>query len=388
MQNIFFKSFILSLSLFLVACGAQQNETLDAKKERLKTLKNEETQIKLQIQQLEAEMVALDPTIVKQTKKTVVDIHEIARETFSHFVDVQGTVEANQNIVVSSQVMGSITKLYVKEGQYVKAGQILAQVDDAIMQSSLEEVKTALELANVVYEKQKNLWDQEIGTEIQYLTAKNQKEGLERKLKTLEEQLDKSKIRAPISGSIDESFIKVGENVSPGFPAFRIVNGRDLSLKANLSEAYIPYIKRGDKVKLFFAALDRELEAKVTTVGQSIHPVDRTFAVEVQLPNDSDFKPNMYGQISINDRNIEDAISIPLNIVQKSEKGDFVFVAEQEEGKWVSRRKFIQKGLSYDGQIEVKSGLEVGEKLIIFGGNNLSEGQEIEFATDIQVAKN
>ncbi len=379
MKKLLIQISLIAFIFMLTACGAQQRETLEAKEIKLKNLNIEATKINRQIQELEAEIVAMDPGRAKESKKTIVEINELKQEIFEHYIEVQGTVEANQNITISPQAVGTITNIFVREGQQVRKGQVLAQIDDAIMKSSIEELKTSWELANIIYKKQKNLWDQEIGTEIQYLTAKNHKEGLERKLKTLEEQTDKSKIRATISGTIDEVIIKVGESVSPGYPAFRIINGRDLSLKAHLSEAYIPYIKRGDNVKLYFSALDRELEAKVSVVGQSIHPVDRTFTVEVKLPNDPMFKPNMYGQVSINDRNFKDAIVIPMNIVQKSEKGEFVYIAEQAEDKWVSRRKIITTGLNYDGRIEVKEGLQAGDKLILLGGNNLSEGQAITF---------
>ncbi|RMG30812.1 MAG: efflux RND transporter periplasmic adaptor subunit [Bacteroidetes bacterium] len=377
MNRYFFSLPVLVLALFVAGCGAQQNETLEAKQAKLKKLNNEMVQLKRQIQELEKEIVQMDPSLAKGEKKTVVLAKTLKPGPFLHFIEVQGTVEANQNIAISPQVGGSIVHIAVKEGQQVRAGQVLARVDDAIMQRNIEEVKTSLELATIMYEKQKNLWEQEIGTEVQYLTAKNQKESLERRLKTLEEQWDKTNIKAPISGTVDEIMVKIGETVSPGYPAFRIVSSRDLSLKAKVSEAYIPYVKKGDRVKLYFPVLDKQLEARVSVVGQSIHPVDRSFDVEVKLPDDPSFKANMYGQISINDRKLDDAIVIPMNVVQKSEQGAFVFVAEQEDGKWVARRRMIQTGLSNDGQIVVSQGLKDGDRLIIMGGNNLSNGQEV-----------
>lgn len=369
---------LLLLAVLLAACGAQQRETLEAKQAKLVELNNQMTQLKRQIQEVESEIEAMDPSRASKARETTVEVAELSPKTFQHYVEVQGTVEANKNVVVSPQASGAIMAIPVKEGQNVRAGQLLARVDDAIMKASLEEVKTSLELANIMFEKQKNLWDQEIGTEVQYLQAKNQKEGLERKLKTLEEQLEKTNVRAPISGTIDEVMIKVGETVSPGYPSFRLVSSRDLSLKANLSEAYVADVKAGDPVKVYFPVLDREMDARVSVVGQSIHPVDRTFEVEVNLPNDPSFKANMYGRLSVNDQTIEETLTVPLNVIQRSENGSFVFVAEQQDGKWVAQRRFIDTGLTYNGQVQVKKGLKAGEQLITMGGNTLSDGQLIE----------
>ena len=290
--------------------------------------------------------------------------------------------------MVSPQTPGVVTQIFVREGQVVKKGQILAQLDDAVMRSSIEEVKTALNLANIMFEKQQKLWDQKIGTEIQYLTAKNQKESLEKRLETLEEQKEMSKIKAPISGTVDEINPKVGEAVSPGFPAFRVVNGMDLSLKAQLSENYIPYVKRGDLVKISFPALEKEIEAKVTTVGQSINPVDRTFDVEVKLPSDPMLKANMFGELSINDRTIKDAITVPVALLQQSEISKFVFIAEKQTDQWLAKRVNIETGLSYDGKIEVKKGLAAGQNLIVAGYKGLSDGQEILIQEEENLANN
>ncbi|RMG71942.1 MAG: efflux RND transporter periplasmic adaptor subunit, partial [Bacteroidetes bacterium] len=320
----------------------------------------------------------LNPDAAPKVKQTAVSTLTLKPTTFEHFVKVQGQVEANQNIMVSPLVSGRITRIFVREGQQVKAGQLLAQIDDAIMRRSIEEVKTSLDLATIMFEKQRDLWAQEIGTEIQYLTAKNQKEALERRLATLEEQLDLNRIKAPIAGTIDEIMPKVGEMVTPGMPAFRIVNARDLSLKASLSEAYIPYVRPGDEVKITFPALDRSIDAKVSTVGQFINPQDRTFDVEVKLPSSPDFKPNMFGEIAINDRNIEEAIVVPLPLVQQSERGSFVYVAEQgADGSLVARRRSLVLGLSYGSQVQVIEGLQAGDQLINAGYKDLSDGQRL-----------
>lgn len=369
---------LLSLLMFAsTSCGEKEPQTLEEKKEVLNFKKQALKNLSKEVSLLEEEIAKLDPVAREESRKATVSTLSVKASDFQHFVSVQGQVEANKNILVSPQTGGRIVKINVSEGQSVQAGTILAQVDDAIMRSGIQEIETSLELANIMFNKQKNLWDQQIGTEVQYLTAKNQKESLERRLETMKEQLDLSKIKSPISGTVDEIMPKVGETVSPGFPAFRIINPNDLSLKAEISESYIPYIHKGDQVKVTFPALDKSIDAKVTMVGQFINPNDRTFPVEVKLPNNSMLKANMFGEMSINDRTKKGAITIPVSIIQQSEESDYVFVAHQSEGKWIATRTNIKTGLSYNGQIEVTEGLAKDQQLIVLGYKNLSDGQEI-----------
>ena len=370
---------IFALFVFLTACGESAPKTLKGKKELLQAKKKELLQLSSEIDKLEADIAKNDPTVREQVRRSPVTISTIKEEKYQHFVNIQGKVEANNNIQVSPVQGGRVVSIYPKEGQYVKKGQLLAQLDDAVMHRSIEEVKTSLDLANILFEKQKRLWDQKIGTEVQYLTAKNQKEALERRLETLNEQLEMSKIKAPISGTVDEIIPKVGETVSPGFPAFRIVNNADLSFKADLSESYIPYIKRGDLVKLSFPTINKSLEARVSIVGQSIDPNNRTFKVEINLPADKMLKSNMFGEVAINDQTIDTAILVPLEVVQQSEKGPFVFVAQKsaDGDKWKAYRKNIETGLADEGVIQIKSGVKPGEQLVIAGYKDLSDGQEV-----------
>ena len=368
----------LSLWLFLASCGSQQVDSLQAKKAELKKLQGELTALNTQIKELEKDIQESDPELARQARKIPVRLESLKPTSFSHYVKVQGQIEANKNIIVSPKSAGTIQNIYVSEGQQVGRNKALAKIDDAILQRSIEEVETQYQLAKTMYEKQKNLWDQEIGTEVQYLTAKNQMEVLEKRANTLKEQASQAVVTAPISGRIDEIFPKIGESVAPGSPFFRIVNTSDLSLKVKLSEAYIPHVKRGDEVNIYFPALDEKLTTRVSSVGQAIDANKRTFDVEVKLPPKSQYKANMFGEISIKDQERAQALVLPINIVQRSEKGPFVYVAKEvETDLWKAERKVIETGLSYDGKIEVVEGLKEGDQVVTVGFKDLSDGVEL-----------
>jgi RND family efflux transporter MFP subunit len=376
---------LFTVTSLFVACGGggEKPQTLEEKKTKLNELRTELTKVSKEIEELENDIAESDP---EANKVVTVPVQGAPLETitFRHYVNVQGQVESNRNVLVSPKASGIITKMNVREGQSVRAGQILAQVDDALMRSNLDELRTQLELATTLYEKQKRLWDKEIGTEVQYLQAKNNKESMERRLATLEEQLDMSKIKSPITGVVDQIQPKLGEMVSPGMPAFRIVNPSDLSLNAQLSEAYVPFIKRGESVKVNFPSLNKNMDAKVSVVGQSVDPTSRTFEVEVKLPGDKNVKVNMFGELSINDRTVEEAICVPLYILQKAELGNYVYVAEKgEDDIWYAKRKNVIVGLSYDGLSQIESGLKAGEIIITDGYKDLSDGQAIDLIQSV-----
>ena len=367
---------IIVTSILLAACEGGEPTTLAGKKAKLDKLKTELLTLSEEISGLEAEIGEMDPELKQKEKQALVSIDEVETENFSHYVEVQGIVESNQNIMVSPSTSGSITGIYVKEGQYVKRGQRLAKIDDAIMKASLDELGTQTELAQILYDKQKRLWDQEIGTEVQYLTAKNQLEGLQKRQETLKEQLALTVVSAPINGYVDAVNPKTGEMASPGMPMFRIVNGRDLSLKANLSELYISNVGRGDSVNIYFPTLNKNLKTRISAVGQSIDPNNRTFTVEVKLPNSTDFKANMFGQMAIQDKALKNQVVIPISMVQISDESDFVYTASKDgEGKWRANRTSVATGLNYKDEIVIESGLQKGDYLITVGFQDLNDGQ-------------
>lgn len=381
-----FNKFLL-LTLFatglLTACGGGETESsgdLVSKKAELKLLKDERKALNQKITALEAEVGSLDPTPAQDTRIPV-QVSELKPSTFQHFIKVQGQVEADNNVMVSAKMPGIIQKVYVTEGQRVGKGTLLAKLDDAILQKSMLELETQLDLATALFNKQKNLWDQKIGSEVQFLQAQTQKEGLERRINTTKEQISQMRIVSPISGVVDRAIAKAGEAASPGIPAFNVINLNKLSFKANVSESYIPYVKRGDQVSIYFASIDKTIDAKITTVSQTINPVNRTVGVEVKIGSaGADLKANMTGEMSINDVTHESTIVVPLKYVQRRGNEEYVMIAQRsEDGKVMATRKVVDTGLSYGENIEVETGLKPGQMLIVEGIAGLSDGAEITF---------
>lgn len=344
---------------------------------QLEALKAEQAKISKQIATLEAEVAAENPDVVATKAKEVV-VSELAVRPFDYYVQTQGRIEAENNVNVSAKSMGVITKVYVKEGDNVAAGQTLAQIDNGVILTGIAEVKSQLELANTVFERQKNLWDQKIGTEVQYLQAKTSKESLEKRLASLNEQNDMTRIKAPLSGVADAVYIKAGQNVAPGMPTVRVVNMNDLKIEANISEAYAVLIHKGDKAVVSVPELKKDIEAKVTFVSRTIDPLSRTFAVEVQLPSLPELRPNMTGTVKVIYQTDKSAIVVPINAVQTVNDEKVVYVAETEGKNMVAKRKVITITDVFNNQTQVKTGLTAGEKIITFGYQGLSDGEIIK----------
>jgi membrane fusion protein, multidrug efflux system len=358
----------------LAACSAA---TPDDKKAQLEKLKTQQADIAKQVEQLEKELKSSTPDSAKTAKTKDVAAMEITPSKFDHYVQTQGSVEAEDNILVSSKTMGVVSNVFVTEGQQVSRGQALAQLDNAVIKQSIEGMKSQLELATSVYNRQKNLWDQKIGTEVQFLQAKSGKESLERQLASLQEQSDMSRITAPISGTVDEVVAKVGENLAPGMPAFRVVNTSDLKLKASVSEAYVTNIKKGNRVSISIPELNKEIEGKVIFVGKNIDPLSRTFNVEVKLPADKDLRPNMTATVKVIFRTEASAMVVPINVIQTLNNEKVVYIAETTGNKTVARKKVLKVEGVYGNQAQV-NGLNPGDKVITIGYQGLNDGDPIK----------
>jgi RND family efflux transporter MFP subunit len=379
MNRILNITLIVGLLLSLSSCGGEDvGSSLAQKRKALEKLQADRVTIDAKITELEKEIGKLD-TVKREIPPVPVKVAPLTLSTMNHYLEIQGSVESNRNVQVSPKMSGIITQIYVSEGQYVNAGKVLAQIDDAVLKASRAELETQTSLAKTIYEKQKRLWDQEIGTEIQFLQAKNSYEALEKRIASLDEQLSMSKIKAPISGTVDDVMPKVGEMAMPGMPAFRVTSPSDLSLVANVSESYAPFVKRGDAVNIYFPAIDKTFKARVTTVAQSIDPTSRTFEVKAKLPANKQIKINMYGKMAINDRNLKDIIVAPVDVLQKGATGNYVYIAEEQNGKWLARRRSVDTGLSYENKAEITAGLKAGDRLITDGFKEVSDGQVVSF---------
>jgi RND family efflux transporter MFP subunit len=279
---------------------------------------------------------------------------------------------------MSAKSAGVVTNVYAREGEAISKGQILAQIDNSLIVRGIDELKSQLELANTVYERQKNLWAQKIGTEIQYLQAKSNKESLERRLATLQEQNDMTKIKAPITGTVEVVNIKVGENVAPGVSTFRVINTSDLKASAKVSESYITTIQQGNKVTVSFPDQDKSIDARVTFVGRNIDALTRSFPVEIKLPSASYLRPNMTAVLRVIFHTEPSALCVPVNVVQNINGEKVVYIAESDGKNLVARRKVVEVVGVYGNFAEIKSGLKAGDKIITVGYQGLNDGELVK----------
>lgn len=363
-----------ALSVFLFACG---NKTPD-KKTELANLKKEEVALSDKIKKLEDEIALSDTT--KKFKVLDVEVATVTAQPFKSYVEVQGKLDAEENVTVSPQMPGTVSSIYVKEGDNVKAGQILASLDDAVARQGLEELKSQLAFATDLFNKQKNLWDQKIGSEVQFLSAKNNKDALEKKLQTMNEQLDMYKIKSPINGTVDEMSLKLGQATAPGAPGIRVVNMNSLKIKADVAESYAAKIKSGNSVTVEFPDMPgKSMDTKISFVGRVINAMNRTFGVEVNLPADPELHPNMISHLKIVDYQTASSIVIPLNVVQSSEDGSYVFLSTtNDKGKMVAHKQIVKTGRDSNGQVEILEGLKEGDSLITVGFQDVEDGELIK----------
>lgn len=367
------------LAIVLAACSGEKKSDLATKNEELAKLKSEQAELSTKIRTLEGEVTKLDPKKKEAARVKDVIVAPLATSTFRRYVEVQGTIDAKNDVQVTPRSGGAVTAVYVVEGSPVRAGQTLARIDDQILRTSVEETKTQLSLANTVFEKQASLWKQQIGTEIQYLQAKNSKEGLERRLATINSQLSQSNVTAPISGVVDKVFAKIGATAGPGTPMFQVVNLSQLKIKANVADTYAGSVRKGDEVIVRFPDMNREFKTRISFVSRTVDPMSRTFIIEAPMPSDNSLKPNMLAQIKINDMNKSNALVINQNLVQSTELGQLVYVAVNEGGRKVAKSRKITTGQSYGGQIEIVAGLKAGDQVVTQGYQELTDGTVINY---------
>ena len=375
MKKISLTVFALSL-LILAACTSND---LDAKKKKLASLKEDQKKTATEILTLEKEIAKLDTTMKIEVKTKLVGVDTLVPTTFLHYVDVQGQVDAKDNVLVMQLAPGVVTNILVNVGDHVRKGQVLYTTDASNYESQIATVQTQLSLASTVYEKQSRLWKQNIGSEIQYLQSKTNKEAVETQLAQLQNAIELTKCKSPIDGVVDEIRVKVGDMAAPSQlqPGVRVINNSSLVIKAKLSDAQIGLLSVGDVVKATFPDIDKTIDTKMTFVGQVVDKQTRTFNVEAKLDNkDVNYKANMMVKLFINDDTEKNVLVVPTNVVQHGDDGkEYVLIAENS----VVTKRNVVTGNSYDGKTVIKSGLNKGDKIITFGYSEVVDGQKIGY---------
>jgi membrane fusion protein (multidrug efflux system) len=359
----------------LAACSAASPD--NEKQAHLEKLKKDQTELAKEIQKLEAEIAKENPDAAVKVRAKEVSVTEISPKKFDHYVQTQGRIESENDIILSAKVPGVITQVFVQEGDQVSKGQTLAQIDNSVILRSIESMEAQLDLAKAVYERQENLWKQKIGTEVQYLQTKTAKESLEKQIASLKEQNDMTRIKAPINGTVDGLYVKVGQNAAPSMPAARVVNATDLKLTANVSEAYVTSIKKGNKVIVNLPEIDKNIEAIVTFVGRTIDPLSRTFDIEVKLPSNADLRPNMTATVKVVFSTEQSALVVPVNVIQSLNNEKVVYVAEVNGKETLARKRVVTIDGVFANQAQV-DGLKAGDKIITTGYQGLNDGDPIK----------
>ena len=370
------------LSFVLFACGNKENnqsiESLIETK-NIKALNEKKTALQAEIAKIEAGLATLD---VKK-EEALVTVVTIKDTIFNHYLDIQGSVDTKENILIQPEFSGTLISLTVKAGQRVAKGQILARVDDAGMSQQLASAENQYSLAKTTYERQKNLWDKKIGSEIQFLQAQTQMISAQKTVAQIKAQLSKTVIRAPFTGTIDEVFVEKGQVVSPSAQGLmRIVNLANMYVATTVPESYIGKLKMGDLVDVYLTSLGKTYKGKVRQVGNFINPNNRSFGIEVSLPNpDNLLRPNQVAKLKITDYTNKNAIVVPTGVIQKDGSGsNYVYVVQESNGKTGTAKKVIVEiGKSSENVTEIVSGLSANDIIVVEGVNSISNGMKLNF---------
>jgi RND family efflux transporter MFP subunit len=373
---------LLTLILALASCGGGSSEgdaTLAGKKAQLEAFKKQQTELTGKIQQLELEILKLDPASQPEKIK-MVGVTVIEKRDFAHYIDLQGRITTEQMYYVSPRGMGGQVKaVYVKQGDRVRKGQLLLKLDDAIIQQNIRQLENQLAFAKNIYERQQNLWKEGIGTEVQFLTSKNNVDNLEKQIAIVKEQAGQSNVYAEVSGIAETVNIRVGE-VFTGNPmaGITIVDPSSLKAVVDVPENYVSRIRKGMPVSVSVPDLDKSVDASITLLSETINQASRSFIAESRMPAIAGLKPNQVAVVRILDHASKDATVVPVETIQTDDKGKYVFVMRDEKGKKIARKVPVTVGQFYDEQIEITGGLNAGDVLVTRGFQGLYEGQRID----------
>jgi membrane fusion protein (multidrug efflux system) len=366
---------LLAATLFLASCGGGDKDP----NAELAKLKAEQAATQAKIADLEAKTGSAKAA--DAASAVPVSVIKVATENFAGYLEVQGRVDFDQNATVGARAAGTLTSVRVQRGDQVRKGQILATVDASILDANIAELRTRMDLAKTVYEKQAGLWKQQIGTEVQYLQAKNNYEALQRNLGSLNQQKALYNVVAPYSGVVDNVLPKLGETVAPGAPVVQLNSGQGGKVLADVSEAYAGSIKAGDKALVTLPDMGaEEIPSTVRTVSRTISATSRTFTVELRLPSNvaTRLRPNMVASVRIKNYGNASATVLPVDLIQHDEENAYVLVVNKDGGKAVAAKRVIKTGQTYNGKQEVLSGLKSGDEVISAGYQNLNAGQTVK----------
>ena len=373
---------LLIASAIFASCGNKDNtQTID---QLIAAKNNKELQArKAAIQADLAKIDAALATLNVRKEEALVSVATLKDTVFNHYLDIQGSVNTKENILIQPEMPGTLITLTVKAGQRVSKGQLLARVDDGGSSQQVASLETQYQLAKTTFERQKNLWNQKIGSEIQYLQAQTQMLSLQRSVAQAKAMLSKTEIRAPFSGTIDEVFVEKGQVVSASPQGLmRIVNLNNMYVSTSVPESYIGKLKVGTQVDVFLTSLNKNYKGKVRQIGNFINPNNRSFGIEVSIPNPENLlRPNQVAKLKVIDYTVKNAIVVPSNVIQEDGKGNqFVFVASNSNGKTAAAKKaMVTTGKSSDNVTEILSGLSANDIIVIEGVNTISEGMKLNF---------
>jgi RND family efflux transporter MFP subunit len=374
-----------AIALFIASCGAAaegDKKDLEKKKARLEELKKQQGQVNEEVASLEKEIAKLDTSAAKPEKPKLVVLSPVQPTSFTHYIDLQGKIIVdNAGWVTPRGAGGQVKALYVKQGDKIRKGQLLMKLDDIVTRQQIQQATVQLNLAQTLYDRRKNLWDQKIGTEVELLQAKSNLENIQKQIDLLKEQLDMTNVYAEMSGVAETVNIRVGETFSAASASLAgifILNDNNLKVTANVPEAYQSKVKEGSNIVVTLPEdNNKTLNAKVTVAGRLIDPNTRSFYIEARIPASTSFRAGEVAMVRIQDYAAPNAITIPVNTIQNDEKGKFVMVAADENGKKVAKKRPVTVGLLYGDKLEVKSGLQAGDTLITDGFQGLYDGQLI-----------
>ncbi|WP_029038232.1 efflux RND transporter periplasmic adaptor subunit [Salinimicrobium xinjiangense] len=380
-------SLLIISFLILVSCGKEDSVEKVIEKGNLSEIRAKKAELSAQQSELTSKIAQLDAAIEEldtDTKFSLVSVRQVKDSLFKHYVELPGDVETKQNITIYPEFSGVLLNVNVNEGDRVQKGQILARIDEGGLGSQLAQLEAQAALAKTTFERQQRLWEQNIGSEIQYLEAKTNYEAMQNSVDQLRSQLAKTVVRAPFSGVIDEIFTEQGEVVAPGQSRlFRLINLSDMYISAAVPESYLGSIKKGTEVMVEIAATGTSFESTVRQVGNFVNPNNRTFEIQVAVPsNNEQIKPNLIATVKLNDYTSEEAIIIPENVILKNSAGENVayVVTKQTDSTGVAERRILETGRSYDNSVEILSGLQAGELVITSGARSIQEGEQVKIA--------